>query len=73
MAIMAIQKGFPKQAVDRLKKVPAEKYPYRDLYLSIALRECGKTKAADESYRAFLKRHAVPYAASYFEIASVGE
>lgn len=60
LGMLSLQKGESKSAADHLKKVPTDRFPYRDLYLSIALRNYGKTKAADESYRNFLRRNPVP-------------
>ncbi len=53
--------GNSKEAADHLKKVPTGRFPYRDLYLSIALRNCGKNKAADETYQSFLRSHPAPF------------
>jgi hypothetical protein len=56
-----LENGRSEEAANHLKKVPIGRFSYRDLYLSIALRNCGKTKAADESYRNFIRRHPAPY------------
>ena len=40
-----------------------DRFPQRDLYLSIALRNCGKTKDADASFR-FLKHNPAPLMAA---------
>ncbi len=61
LGLMSLQRGFPQKAVEHLKKIPQEKFSYRDLYLSIALRACGKTRAAQESYQNFLRRNPVGY------------
>ena len=61
LGVMSLQKGLAKKAVEHLKKIPPEKFPYRDLYLSLALRACGRTKAAEESYQSFLRRDPVVY------------
>ena len=52
-----LENGHSKEAADHLKKVSTDRFPYRDLYLSIALRNCGKHKAADETYQSFLRRN----------------
>ena len=67
LGVMSLRKSNPKLAMNYLKKVPVEKYPYRDLYLSLAQREAGKAKAAEESFRTFMKHHTVEYAASAFQ------
>jgi hypothetical protein len=64
LGTVGLGKGMDKEAAENLKKISSDRYPYRDLYLSIALRNEGKTKAADESYRNFVKRNPVPYAFS---------
>ena len=64
MGTISVEKGNYKDAVDHLKKIPAERFPYRDLYLSMALRNSGKTKAAEETYMSFLRRNPAPYAIS---------
>jgi hypothetical protein len=56
-----LKKGQLKDSVAHLKKAPAERFPYRDLYLSIALRNMGKTKAAEESYHTFLQHNPARY------------
>lgn len=53
-------KGEGKEAIEHLKKVTSERFPYRDLYLSLALRKIGKTKDADSTYQSFLKRNPAP-------------
>jgi lipopolysaccharide biosynthesis regulator YciM len=60
LGTLSLQKGENQEAIAHLKKVSADRFSYRDLYLSIALRNCGKTKAADESYRNFLRRNPAP-------------
>ena len=64
LGTLDLQKGESREAVNHLKKLSTDRFPYRDLYLSIALRNCGKTKAADESYRNFFRRHPAPYMVS---------
>jgi hypothetical protein len=59
---LSLEKGMNRQAVECLKKISPDTFPYRDLYRSIALHNLGKTKAADEAYRDFLKRNPVAYA-----------
>lgn len=61
LGVMSLQRGLPQKAVEHLRKIPPEKFLYRDLYLSIALRACSKMKAAQESYQSFLKRNPVDY------------
>jgi Tfp pilus assembly protein PilF len=61
MGVVGLQKGECKESVKLLKKVPTDQFPYRDLYLSIALRGCGENKAADESYQNFRQRNPAPF------------
>ncbi len=61
LGTISLEKGQSREAAEHLKKVSADHFPYRDLYLSIALRNCGKNKAADESYRSFLRRKPAPF------------
>jgi Tfp pilus assembly protein PilF len=61
---VSLEKGKNDEAVKYLKKAPTDRFPYRDLYLSIALHHLGKTKAAEETYKNFLKRNPVPHAFS---------
>jgi hypothetical protein len=61
LGTVSLEKGLSREAARNLKKTPPDRFPYRDLYLSIALRNFGKTKAADESYRNFLKRRPAPF------------
>lgn len=61
LGTVGLEKGESKQAAEHLKKTPQDRFRYRDLYLSIALRNCGKTKAADESYRNFLRHNPAPF------------
>jgi len=61
LGTMGIEKGDSKEAIEHLKKVPTDRFPYRDFYLSIAFRNCGKTKAADASYQNFVKRNPAPF------------
>jgi hypothetical protein len=53
LGTMSMEKGLAAEAVQSLKKVSADLFPYRDLYLSIAFRNLGKTKSAEASYRRF--------------------
>jgi hypothetical protein len=61
LGIIGLGKGEYKEAVKLLKKVPANQFPYRNLYLSVAFRKCGNNKAADENYRNFLLHNPTPY------------
>ncbi len=64
LGTIGVEKGDSKQAAEHLKKISADRFPYKDLYLSIALRNCGKTKAAEESYRNFLRHNPAPFLVS---------
>jgi tetratricopeptide (TPR) repeat protein len=48
MGVVGLGKGECKESVKLLKKVPSDQFPYRDTYLSIALRNCGANKAAED-------------------------
>jgi Flp pilus assembly protein TadD len=61
LGTIELRRGQSKNALAHLKKTSAERFPNRNLYLSLALRSCGKQKEADESYRDFLKHNPVPY------------
>jgi tetratricopeptide (TPR) repeat protein len=61
LGTVGLGKGLSKEAAKRLKKSPSDRFPYRDLYLSMALRNLGKNKAADETYQKFLLRNPAPY------------
>jgi len=61
LGTIGLERGNSKEAVEHLKKVPTDRFPYRDLYLSIALRNCGKEKAANEAHRDFLRRNPAPF------------
>jgi tetratricopeptide (TPR) repeat protein len=60
LGMLELGKGNAQGAMNHLKKAPSDRFPYRDLFLSIALRNCGKSKAADESYRNFVRRNPAP-------------
>jgi len=62
LGTIGLGEGLNKESAERLKKASPDRFPYRDLYLSIALRNLGKTKVADEAYGKFLQHHPVPYA-----------
>jgi tetratricopeptide (TPR) repeat protein len=59
---VSLEKGLDKEAAKYLKDTPRDQFPYRDLYLSTALRHLGKTKTADKAYRDFLKHNPFPFA-----------
>ena len=61
LGTIGVENGKSKEATEHLKRITAERFPYRDLYLSIALRNCGKAKAADQSYQSFLRRNPPPF------------
>jgi hypothetical protein len=61
LGVVGLEKGQSAESIKYLKKIPADRFPYRDWYLSIALRNCGKNKAADESFRKFLQRNPAPF------------
>jgi hypothetical protein len=57
LGVVVLGKGEYKESARLLKKVSSDQFPYRDLYLSIALSNCGDNKAAEESYVNFLQRN----------------
>ena len=61
MGTIELRMGQSKNALEHLKKPSTERFPNRNLYLSLALRSCGKQKAADESYQDFLRHNPAPY------------
>jgi len=60
LGTVGVRMGNCRDAVSHLKKISADRFPYRDLYLSIALRNCGDIKAAERTYLSFLRRHPAP-------------
>ncbi|NLT66325.1 MAG: tetratricopeptide repeat protein [Acidobacteria bacterium] len=64
LGTVGLRKGESEAAVQHLKKASRDRFPQRDLYLSIALRNCGKTKDADASFRDFLKHNPAPLMAA---------
>ena len=72
ISTVSIRKGKNKEAVERLKKLSSDRFPYRDYYLSKALGNLGKTKASHLAYRNFLKRNPFPFAVDAPHISSDG-
>ena len=60
LGVLALQKAHPVEAAGQLSKVNSRKFPFRDLFLSIALRNVGKSRAASKHFESFLRRHPVP-------------
>ncbi len=60
MGMVSLKKGEMKEAAKRLKKAPEGLFPYRDLFLSLALRNIGKTKEADKAFSRYLKQIRAP-------------
>jgi hypothetical protein len=61
LGTIGLKKRESKEAAEYLKKISPDRFPYRDFYLSIALRNCGKNKAADESFQSFIRHNPAPY------------
>jgi Tfp pilus assembly protein PilF len=61
MGLMALQRQYALEAVRHLSKTNRKSFPYRDLYLSLALQELGKGDAAAKSRRIFLEGHRAPW------------
>jgi Tfp pilus assembly protein PilF len=62
VGIVSLDKGLNEDAAEYLDHVPGGSFPYRDLFLSMALRNLGKVKSADKLYRSFLRRNPFPFA-----------
>ncbi len=61
MGVMALQREYPLEAVRNLSKANRTRFPARDLYLSLALRELGKVDAAAKNLRKFLEGNTAPW------------
>ncbi len=61
LGTLKLERGESKEAAHHLKKIPADRFPFRNLFLSIALRNCGKSKEADETYRSFIRNNPAPF------------
>lgn len=61
LGVMALQRGYPLEAVRNLSKVNRRSYPARDLYLSLALRELGRIGPSAKSLRKFLAGNRAPW------------
>jgi hypothetical protein len=64
MGTVCMEKGLYREAVYHLKKVAMDQFPLRDLYLSLALYNCGKVKAAAQAHNYYLRHRHVPFALS---------
>jgi hypothetical protein len=62
LGVMSLQNGHFERASDQLRRTDSSRYPYRDLYLSIAQRELGKEKTAEKTFQSFVKSHKAPLA-----------
>lgn len=60
--VVCLEIGLFQEAARHLKEVSGDRFPYRDLFLSSALRNLGKTKSADAMFRDYLKRNPFPFA-----------
>ncbi len=60
--VVSLERGLYKEAARHLKKVSEDRFPYRNLFLSMALRHLGKAKSADETFLSFLRRNPFPFA-----------
>ncbi len=61
MGIMSLRMGLPSRAAKHLSRVKDGEFPYRDLFLSLALLAQGKAIAAAKWYRRFFKLNPVQY------------
>lgn len=64
LGVVGLEKGEYEASVAHLKNASADRFPYRDLYLSIALHKCGKSRDADAIHQSFLKKNRAPFAIS---------
>ncbi len=60
--VVSLERGLYKEAARHLKKVSEDRFPYRNLFLSMALRHLGKAKSAEETFLSFLRRNPFPFA-----------
>ncbi len=61
IGLMALQKQHPLDAVRHLSKADCRIFPYRDLYLSMALQQMGKADSAAKRLRRFLRGCPAPW------------
>jgi tetratricopeptide (TPR) repeat protein len=59
LGVLALGRGYHKQSALELGHVDPERFPYRDLFLSIALRGLGQSKAAARAFDTFLQHQSV--------------
>jgi Tfp pilus assembly protein PilF len=57
LGVMFLQKDEYKKSIEQMRKTDRERFPYRDLYISLAQRMKGDQKAAVRSYRTFVENH----------------
>ena len=59
LGVLALGRGYYKQAVEELGSLDPDRFRYRDLYLSVAQRGLGKLQLARKTFREFLQRNPV--------------
>jgi hypothetical protein len=59
LGVLALGRGYLKQSALELGKVDSKRFQYRDLFLSIALRGLGQSKAADRAFQEFMGRQSL--------------
>jgi Tfp pilus assembly protein PilF len=59
LGLLAFGEGRWKEASKEFKRTSADRFPYRDLFLSQALRRLGKTREAAQAFLRFLARNPV--------------
>lgn len=56
LGILALSKSRWKQAIEQLDRTNPERFPYRDLYRSYALRALGEERQASQTFLQFIRR-----------------
>ncbi len=60
LGVTALEKGSSLEAVRELSMVKGKQFPYRGLFLSIALRDLGKRGKSESEYRNFIRNMKIP-------------
>jgi tetratricopeptide (TPR) repeat protein len=55
LGLAALKKGLSRDAVRQLSAIPEEGFPYRSLFLSVALRDAGERRKADKELHSFFR------------------
>jgi Tfp pilus assembly protein PilF len=57
LGVMSLHKNEYKKSIDQMRKTHRDRFPYRDLYISVAQRMQGDQKAASRTYRTFVENY----------------